>query len=149
LDPRFENESDVVLLPVGGGLEGDVAAGAGEVFLGEGGPLVGRVRLVADQHDLAFEILGAERLGAAAAGEPRADDHDPAGRHAACAPLSSQTMIAPIGQEAAASRTAASFVWCSVVSARPSAARRMLLGASWAQLPKPLHRERSISMRYT
>ena len=89
VDARAEEEADVIVLPVGRGLEGELAAGAGKKPLGERGPLVGRMELLADQRDLAVEALGAERLRAAAAGEPRAEDEHAAGHQAAWSTLCS------------------------------------------------------------
>ena len=88
-DSRAEEEGDVIVLPVGRGLEVELAAGAGKELLGERGPLVGRMALLADQRDLAVEALGAERLRAAAAGEPRAEDEHAAGHQAAWSTLCS------------------------------------------------------------
>src|SRR6478735_6413803 len=53
-----------------------------------------------------------------------------------------------MGHDAAASRTASSSVSATCATAMPSGPRTKDRDASSAQLPKPLHSDRSISMRY-
>ena len=104
-DPAAEPQLDPLVTPerVPAELEVVELALTCEEVLRQGGTLVGRHRLVADQHEVALVPLGAERLGAAGAGETGAHDEDRArGGHAASA---SVTMIAAIGQPAAASST--------------------------------------------
>ncbi len=71
------DELDVVLgVPALGVDQELLADGAvGEVVLGEGRPLVGRVGLLADQHDPAVVAAGPQCLGCLGAGEPGSDDH--------------------------------------------------------------------------
>ncbi len=79
----------------------------------------GSDRLRAEDDERAVVALGAERLGAAGARQPGADDHDGPGRaHAAC---TSVTRMAAIGHESQASSTAGSSVWPTRTVAVPAA----------------------------
>src|SRR6185436_14499646 len=149
LHPDSELEVDLELGPGGRSLQKEFLAGAREELLREGGPLVRLVWLLADECDRSFEPLRAKRLRAAAAREAGPDDDDTPAHQAACLPRSSYTAIAPMGHAAAASRTASSSVSASCTAAIPSGPRKKERDASSAQLPKPLHSDRSISMRYT
>jgi hypothetical protein len=81
VDPKAK--LDLLLLPELVGTEADVVAPPGEELLGERGALVRRMRLLADEQDLAREALGAESLRAAASRETRAHDQDARRGHAA------------------------------------------------------------------
>ena len=98
LDPCSENELDPELVPVERRPQGDVVARACQQLLREGRALVRGVALLPDDDDAPVEPLSAEGLGAANSRQARTDHDDVL--HAA---RSSVTVIAAIGQDAAAS----------------------------------------------
>src|SRR5581483_4526730 len=144
LDAAAEHELDRLLVPESLRAQRDILPIAGEQLLGERGPLVRRVLLVADEQHAAVEASCAERLRAARAGEAGARDEDRAGHAAA----TSSTVIAPIGHESAASSAAGSSVSAFTTDAMPPDSRRKRSGARSTQAPNPLQRDVSIEMQY-
>src|SRR6476659_696383 len=120
---------------------------AREESLREGRPLVRGQLLVANERHAAFVPLRAQSLRAAGPGEAGPDDNHRAGSHQAAS--SSTTVMAAIGHAEAASSTFGSEVTPVRTEATPSFPTSMTSGASSEQTPKPLHRERSISILYT
>src|SRR5581483_4156423 len=141
---RAEHELDRLLVPESLRAQRDILPIAGEQLLGERGPLVRRVLLVADEQHAAVEASCAERLRAARAGEAGARDEDRAGHAAA----TSSTVIAPIGHESAASSAAGSSVSAFTTDAMPPDSRRKRSGERSTRAPNQLQRDVSIEMQY-
>jgi hypothetical protein len=72
-----EAQVDPLLVVPGGRVDKDRVPGgrAREVGLGQRRALVGSVLFGAQQHDLAVEALGSQRLGGFGSGQARSDDH--------------------------------------------------------------------------
>src|SRR5581483_4492199 len=143
-----EPEVDAGVLPEPGRAKEELVLRlqARQVALRECGPFVRSGRLVAGEDHPSLETFRAQGLGRAGAGETGAgDEHGSRQHHAA---FSATTVIAAIGQDSAASRTAGSSVRPTRITASPSGPTAITSGASSAQMPNPLQSERSISILY-